>query len=156
MGRWVWAPVVSGPLAGYADRYRSWLAARGYSPRTVSDRLWQLDGLSGWLERERLAAGELSPERVEQFLVARCDAGYTTRWARSMRLPLRFLREIGVVPCVPAPPVAEGPLEELMSDYRRYLARSAGWRRARFTSTTASRGYFFPTASGWTGSRWSA
>jgi hypothetical protein len=37
----------------------------------VPKRVWQLDHLSRWLERERLTVDELSPERAEQFVVAR-------------------------------------------------------------------------------------
>ena len=40
---------VSGPLASWEEAYRLWLAAQGYSPWTVSDLVWQLDGLSRWL-----------------------------------------------------------------------------------------------------------
>jgi hypothetical protein len=36
-------------------------------------------------------------------------------------LPLGYLRALGVAPA-PAPVVAEGPLEELLADYRRYLS----------------------------------
>jgi hypothetical protein len=45
---------VSGPLASWEEAYRLWLAAQGYSPRTVDDGIWQLDGLSRWVEREQL------------------------------------------------------------------------------------------------------
>ncbi len=102
----LWVPVPSGPLARYASGYGSWLAARGYSRWTVARRLWQLDLLSRWLERERLSPGELTPERVEAFLAARRAAGCSS-WlsVRSMALPLEYLRELGVVPAVPAPAV---------------------------------------------------
>ena len=71
----LWVPVASGPLAWYARGYGSWLAARGYSRWAVSHRLWQLDLLSRWLEREGLPPGELSLERVEAFLAVRRAAG---------------------------------------------------------------------------------
>ena len=125
MGRSSVVPRVSGPLASFDAAYRSWLAARGYSPRTVNDRIWQLDGLSRWLEREHLAVGELTPERGEQFVAARLAAGYSMRWARCTRLPLRFLREIGAAP-VPEPRVVDGPVEELLADYRGYLVGERG------------------------------
>ena len=57
MGRKVWFPVVSGPLAPYAAGFESWLASRSYSPSAAADRLCQFDQLSRWLEREGLAAG---------------------------------------------------------------------------------------------------
>jgi hypothetical protein len=94
----LWVPVASGPLAPCAAGYGSWLAARGYSRWTISHRLWQLDLLSRWIEREGLSPDELTPERVEAFLAARRAAGYST-WLslRSTALPLGYLRELGVV-----------------------------------------------------------
>jgi integrase/recombinase XerD len=126
MDGWVWVPRVSGPLAPFAEGFERWLLARGFERSSVGNRLWQLAQLSGWLDREGLAAGELTPGRVEQFLVAHLAAGYVS-WSspQSMRLPFEYLLEIGVV----SPPVsvpAEGPLEDLLRDYRVYLARERG------------------------------
>src|SRR6266568_7593375 len=99
MGRRVWTPTVSGPLAPFAAGFESWLAARSFSRRSVPRRVWQFDHLSRWLEREGLAPGELTPARVEQFLAARRATGYVT-WVSplSMRLPMAYLREVEVVP----------------------------------------------------------
>jgi integrase/recombinase XerD len=118
----LWVPVASGPLAPYAPGYGSSLAARGYSRWTVSHRLWQLDLLSRWLEREGLSPGELSPERVEAFLAARRAAGYST-WlsVRSTALPLEYLRELGVVPAVTALGVTGDPVGRLLAEYSRYV-----------------------------------
>jgi hypothetical protein len=71
MGRWFRASGVSGPLAAYAVGFEWWLAARGFGESAVSSRLWQLGHLSRWLERERLALGELTPEHLERFVAAR-------------------------------------------------------------------------------------
>jgi hypothetical protein len=74
----------------------------------VSQRIWQFDHLSRWLDREGLRVDQLTPARQEQFLAARRAAGYRT-WvsARSLRVPLAYLREV-----VPMPvPVPDGPLE---------------------------------------------
>jgi integrase/recombinase XerD len=43
----------------------------------------------------------------------------------SVRLPLAFLREVGVVPAA-VPSAVEGPFERLLDDYRRYLAHERG------------------------------
>jgi len=59
MGRTVWVPVVSGPLAPYAAGFASWLASRAYSPKAAANRLYQFDQLSRWLERERLLSGSV-------------------------------------------------------------------------------------------------
>ena len=121
MGRKVWVPVVSGPLAPYAAEFASWLASRAYSPKAAAGRLYQFDQLSRWLERERLGVGELTGEQADRFAAARRASGLVTWVApQSVMLPLRYLREIGVVPA-PMPVVVEGPLEELVADYRRYL-----------------------------------
>jgi len=123
----LWVPVVSGPLARYAAGYGSWLAARGYSCWAVSRRLWQLDLLSRWLEREGLSPGELTAERVGAFLAVRRVAGDSS-WlsARSVALPLGYLRELGVVPAAATPAVVEDSLERILADYRRYLVDERG------------------------------
>lgn len=122
----MWVPVPSGPLAGYASRYGLWLTERGCSRWTVAHRLWQLDLLSRWLEGERSSPGELTAGRVEEFLAERRAAGFST-WlsVTSMSLPLGFLRELAVVPGEPALAV-DGPLERLLSEYRRYLFDERG------------------------------
>ncbi len=118
----LWVPVVSGPLASYAPGYGSWLAARGYSRWTVSHRLWQLDLLSRWLEREGLLSGQLLLERVEAFVAARRAAGCSA-WlsVRSTALPFEYLRELGVVSAVTASGFTDDPVGWLLADYGRYL-----------------------------------
>jgi integrase/recombinase XerD len=71
MGRRVWVPVVSGPLAPFAAGFASWLRSRAYSPSAAADRLCQFDQLSRWLEREGLGVGELTGEQAERFAGAR-------------------------------------------------------------------------------------
>lgn len=126
MGGWVGTPAVSGPLAEHASGFEQWLAARGFSAQGAWHRVWQFDHLSRWLEREGLRLGELTPARLEQFLAARRAAGYLT-WVlpRSLRVPLAFLREVGAVPALAAIP-ADGPIEVLLADYRRYLVFERG------------------------------
>jgi integrase/recombinase XerD len=121
MGSRLWVPVPSGPLAPYAAGFSSWLRSRWYSPSAVATRLWQLEQISRWLEREGLGAGELTSARAAEFASSRREAGLVS-WAsaRSAELPLEYLREIGVV-APPASTAAGGPLEELLEAYRRYL-----------------------------------
>ncbi|HYB28041.1 MAG TPA: hypothetical protein VEF89_15590, partial [Solirubrobacteraceae bacterium] len=90
----LWASTPSGPLAPYASGFESWLAARGYSPFTIGHRLWQLELVSRWLEREGLSVQELTPERFVEFVCARRAAGYRS-WISpaGMRAPFVFLRE---------------------------------------------------------------
>jgi hypothetical protein len=121
MGRKVWVPTPSGPLAPYAAGFDVWLRSRFYSPSTAASRLWQFEQLSRWLARRGLGAGELSPERAVEFARSRLEAGLVS-WTspRSAELPLEYLCEIGVV-ASSAPPVPDGPVEELLAGYRRYL-----------------------------------
>jgi integrase/recombinase XerD len=130
IGGWMsarlWVPVPSGPLARYASGYGLWLSERGYSRWAVAHRLWQLDLLSRWLEREQLSVGELTRGRVEEFLAARRAAGFSTSLSvKGMSLPLEFLRELGVV-SVERAVVVDDPLERLLAEYRRYLFDERG------------------------------
>jgi site-specific recombinase XerD len=120
-------PVASGPLGRYAAGYGSWLVDRGYSRWTIAHRLWQLELLSRWLADEGLSAGELTPARVDAFLVARRAAGCSS-WvaAHSTALPLEYLRGLGVVVPMPAPSVVDDPLERLLAEFGRYLLDERG------------------------------
>jgi site-specific recombinase XerD len=113
-------------LAAHAAGYRVELIGRGYSLDAVRLRLWQLDHISRWLEREGLAPGELTPARIDEFLEERRARGYRS-WVspRSMVLPIGYLRAAGAVPAL-APTVSGGPIDELLADYRRYLLRERG------------------------------
>ena len=124
MGKKVRVPVMSGPLAPYAAGFESWLRSRAFSPSAAAGRLCQFDQVSRWLEREGLGAGELTAEQAGRFVAARRAAGRLT-WVspRSMVLLLGYLRELGVAP---APALAQGALEELLADYRRYLRVERG------------------------------
>jgi len=126
MGRKVWVPAVSGPLAPFAAGFALWLASRAYSPSAAAGRLCQFDQLSRWLAREGLAVGELTGERAERFAEARRAAGLVS-WssACSVALPLGYLRQPGAAPA-PEPVLSAGPLEELLADYRRYLSVERG------------------------------
>ena len=127
---------VRGPLACFGPGYRVEMIARGYSLDAVRLRLWQLDHISRWLEREGLAPVELTSARVDEFLEERRERGYRS-WVspRSMVLPLSHLRALGAVPA-PAG-VEDGPFEQLLAGYLRYLACERGL--ARCTSSEYER-----------------
>jgi integrase/recombinase XerD len=118
--------VVSGPLAPCAAGFAAELRRAGYSPSAVRLRVWQLDGMSRWLEVRRLLPNELTAERAEEYLAARRARGYRS-WVstRGLCLPMGYLREVGAVPA-PAFGVAQGPVEELLARYRAYLLTERG------------------------------
>jgi integrase/recombinase XerD len=117
---------VRGPLAPYAAGFAAQLRTRGYSPSAVRLRVWQLDGVSRWLEDRLLSPGELTAERAEAFLAARRASGYRS-WvsSRSLDLPLEYLRSVGAVPA-PATRATGGPVGELLAGYRAYLINERG------------------------------
>jgi len=121
MGKRVWFPTVSGPLAPYAAGFERWLRSRSYSSSAVANRLCQLDQLSRWREGETLTVEDLTEVLAAEFASSRREAGLVT-WTspKSAALLLEYLREIGVMP-TPAATVASGPLEELLADYGGYL-----------------------------------
>ena len=95
------------------------------------------------------ASGELTGEQAERFAAARRAAGLAS-WAspQSVTLPLGYLRTLGVAP-VPAPVLAQGPLEELLEDYRRYLSVERGSRVLTRCSMRMDR----PPGCSWPGGR---
>ena len=115
-----------GAVGAVRGGVRALAEVRAYSPSTVASRLSQLDQLSRWLEHKGLGARELTPARAAEFASSRREAGLVT-WTspRSAALPLGYLRGLGVVP-LPAAAATEGPLEELLAAYRRYLMVERG------------------------------
>jgi site-specific recombinase XerD len=112
-------------LEPYAVGFARWLADAGFSQSRIEKRLCQLGHLSGWLEVEGLRPDELTAEHQQRFIENRRTAGHRT-WLspRSLRVPLAYLREAGVMPAVSAAP--DGPVEQLLADYRRYLTGERG------------------------------
>ena len=115
-----WSRTAPGPLEPYAAGFARWLADAGFSQSRIEKRLGQLGRLSSWLETEGLGPEEFTVEHQRRFIEDRRSAGNRT-WLspHSLRVPLAFLQEAGVV-MLPAV-VADGPVERLLADYRRYL-----------------------------------
>jgi site-specific recombinase XerD len=112
-------------LEPFAVGFGRWLADSGFSASRIEKRLGQLGRLSAWLEMEGLRPEELTVEHQQRFVEARRAAGART-WLspRSLRVPIAYLREAGVLPAASVAP--DGPVEQLLADYRRYLAGERG------------------------------
>lgn len=138
---------VRGPLVPYVAGFRAELEAQGYRPNAVSDQLRQMAHVSRWLERRGLGVGDLTPERVEEFLVARRAAGYRLWLSPKGVAPLlAHLRQLAVVP-VPEPAVATTAAEHLFERYRSYLVEERGLAAGTVASYLYVARLFLPTRS---------
>jgi site-specific recombinase XerD len=117
---------VVGPLATYADGFRSELARLGYTHGSAENHVWVMARLSRWLATEGLEAGELESVRVEQFREAlRAGGQKRVPNKRALAPLLGWLRNQHIVP--PATSItAVSPVDELLDDYHDWLVDERG------------------------------
>lgn len=136
---------VTGPLVMYADGFREALEAQGYRYHAVGCQLYVLAHLSRWLLGEGMGVGDLTPERIEQFLVARREAGYTLWLSPKGVAPVvGYLRGLGVVP-LPEPVVAVTAAECCLEQFRAYLLGERGLAEGTVVSDVHVAGMFLAT-----------
>lgn len=113
--------VVAGPLAPFAEGLKARLQELGYTPLTAVTSMRVMVHLSRWLSARGLTAGDLTGERVAQYLHERRAAGYARSLSpRSLAVLLELLRSRGVLtPQDPARPGSES--EVLLAAFRDYL-----------------------------------
>lgn len=118
---------VRGPLAAFADAYSAELRRRGYTPLSTVNELRQVARLSRWLEAGGYQAGELSRERVEEFLVwQRAGGRHRCQWSRpGLVLLLEVLRGLAVLGAHERVP-AGSPTDLLLASFARYLLTERG------------------------------
>jgi integrase/recombinase XerD len=117
---------VLGPLGPFAAGFVDDMWRQGFGPVAVRKHMGPVAGLSGWLATEDLALSGLSSEVAERFCAARREAGHTyLLTVKALDPLLGYLRELGVAPPA-SPPVCAGPVEELLSRFRRYLEQERG------------------------------
>lgn len=116
LGNWV-----LGPLAPYTEGFRSHLARLGYSPGGAQYQMWVMSQLNQWLAAHDLEVTDLTPDRLEQFLVVqRRRKGKRLASERVLRSLFGYLRDQGVL--LPAAhSTSKTPADELLERYRRYL-----------------------------------
>jgi len=138
--------VVSGPLEPFAADFAVELSRQGFKPLSVVHQMRLAADLSGWLAAERLGPAGLSLEVTVRFCEARRAAGCTSRvTVRALGPLLGYLRGLGVSPAAGVP-VPDGPVEELLLRFRRYLEQERGFVPA------AARGYVDKVARSWSAS----
>jgi integrase/recombinase XerD len=119
--------LVSGPLAGFVEAFEEELKGRGYTSRSAVGQVRQVGRLSRWLEGEGLSAGELSRERVEEFLAFQRSTGRSrSQWSRQGLVCL--LDVLGVEGVLPAErlPGPFCPTEALLGSFERHLLAERG------------------------------
>lgn len=126
---------VTGPLGPFAAGFVDDLSRQGFKPETVARHVALAAGLSSRLAVEGVAVSGLSSEVAERYAAARRATGHSNRLTIKALGPLLgYLRGLGVAPPA-STPAPVGPVEELLSRFRRYLEQERGLVPA------AARGY---------------
>src|SRR5262249_30178369 len=120
----VWWASGEGPLAAYAAGYQCELERRGFSPRSVRDRMEVVGQLNRWLAAEGFSAADVAVARAGQFFAALRAGGLRRVPAMQTLAPLfAYLQDEQVLPPEQA---TAAPAEELLASYCRYLTRERG------------------------------
>ncbi len=119
-------PLVTGPLARYAEGFRAELSRRGYTPLTAAGHMRLVAHLSRWLATEGLDASALTSSTVEGYFAERRAAGYVNeRTVNALGPLLEHLRGLGAVPTA-AVEIPASATEQLLARYREYLRVERG------------------------------
>jgi integrase/recombinase XerD len=116
---------VSGPLAAYAEGFRSELARLRYSLGGTEYQMWVVSQLSHWLVTHGLGVTDFTPDQMEQFLVVqRKRTGRRFATERALRPLFEYLRNQDVA--LPPAKSSSTEADELLKHYRLYLAEQRG------------------------------
>ena len=113
------------PLGPYVDGFAEQLAGQGYTAATTKEKLRLITHLNRWLERHDLSLPTLDEERVEQFLADRGPSQVRRGDARTCRMLLDYLRELGRIP-LPTEIIDDTPLGRIESSFTHYLIAERG------------------------------
>lgn len=121
-------PRKPGAMGPFIESYRAWLIKRGYCLGTVIHLLAMAGALGRWMDTHNIAVGDMNRAVTAEFCSARRASGM--RWVpgtHGLDSLLEFLGQQGVVA---APAFADGPVEELVGRYRRWLVGERGLAEA--------------------------
>ena len=97
------------PVTVLSKGFEEDLLRQGYAPGTIWKHRKLLNDLSGWLQGQQIAMGDLSMAQVDRFMADRRAAGVRKLKTRKALGPiLDHLRGLGLVP-VAEVPVVDGP-----------------------------------------------
>ena len=115
-----------GPLAPFADGFKARLGDLGYSPLTIVNEMRLVLHVSRWLEAGGLSAADLTPDRVDAYIVARRSAGYrSSTTPRSLTHLVGFLTVSGVL-SAPLRTVSESRVDVLLDAFEVFLLDERG------------------------------
>lgn len=102
------------------------LRRQGYAPGTIWKHRKLLNDLSGWLQSQQLAMGDLSMAQVDRFMADRRAAGVRKLKTRKALGPiLGHLRGLRLVPAAEAA-VEDDPARAILNRYRQFLTTERG------------------------------
>ena len=133
---------VPGPLAPFAAAFEAALSAAGYTPLSAVIQLRLMVHLSRWLDVRGLSAGDLTDERVSEYVADRRRAGYTGLITlRGLDPIVSVLTACGVRPISErAAPAAGAPA--LLAAFERYLRTERGLAVSTTTAYVAGAARF--------------
>jgi len=97
--------------------------------------------VSNWLAEQGLAAGDLSVEVVQRFVVARRSRHRSMRSSRALLPLLELLRRAGAAP-MPVPATPAGPVEEIIARFAEHLRAGRGLADATVVSYVSQAAVF--------------
>lgn len=116
--------VWTGPLREYGPEFVGELQRLGFTPLATVHQARLAAHLSRWMQTRGLGPGQLTWDRVDEFLAERRTT-HTNRYSRKALRPLlSFLDALGVRP--PEDIVAPTPNEMVTADFERYLVDERG------------------------------
>ena len=116
--------VLTGPLAGHAAGFAAELHRQGFTPLSVVHQLRLAAHLSRWMQDRTVDLGQLTADRVDEFLMERRTT-HTNRYSpRSLRPLLGFLNALAVLPA--EAPAAPTPIELVVAGFERYQVNERG------------------------------
>jgi len=122
---------VVGPLAPFADDFRSMLKASGYTPLTIVNQLRLMAHLSRWMEVGHYVAADLSGELLQDYLAAAHAAGRVSLCSQGGLVHL--LRVLGIAPAKPAPAPGSAA-RDLLASFRGHLLQERGLTESTATA----------------------
>lgn len=114
------------PVTALSNGLDEDLQRQGYAPGTIWKHRKLLNELSGWLQGQQLAMGELSMAQVDRFMADRRAAGVRKLKTRKALGPiLGYLRGLGLAPAAEAS-LEDDPAGEILHRYRQFLITERG------------------------------